>query len=1000
MQTEQARAFLSRAIDWSVAGTGAYANVHYTFVPKNVASVEGMRLPVAGIACVSLDEMIRTITSQANRPATRDIYFCTSLQSVAEEVRKDRAYLKAVRSAQNTKSSKMLFLDVDVKAGGKGYSSTEDALKAVGAFVVAAKLPKPNALVSSGSGGLHVYWILDTSLEGTRWQYLANALAAAAQKFSLLCDTQVTVDRARFLRVPGTVNFKSGTPKAVTLLGNRIGPDIPVTDIADALEPYAGGQVVMLRNDPFAGATPSSLLAGMADDSLSSGIERRNGKVILDSVAPNCEFIRNAIETGGADYGQPLWHLTTLISVFTSGGRDDAHRMAHGYVGDKRSYSPEETDEMFDRLSRDKITKNIGFPSCAKIELAGCSACSRCPLQGQGRSPLNFGVYESAAEETPPAATPAAPTQVTVVPDLIPAPYIRDRRGVVMRPVVLETGLTKHFPIIDYPLRKGWVEEDPWVLHFETEIRAGGRPVSAAISLEAIQGSKDALTKEASRFGIGIKSTEHKGLQEFLMSWFQQLQRSQSAANPHKPYGWAFEGGKRVGFALDGRLYTAQGTITAQEPTGEHVHTYRAAGEAEPWKKAVTKLVTARGNPALNALIGAMAGAPLIGMTGQRGALVSAVSQESGVGKSTTALIGLAIWASPRTGKQTLDDTENSVLKKAGTLSSIPLVWDEVRADVGPDAIRAWSKIVWRIAQGLEKSRLNQASVMQRRESWETMVITTSNMSLAALMAEASTGDTAGLYRIFEFDVPPSGNTATIMDAATLTGELDYNYGHVGVSLAQYWGANIDAVKQDIAAVNALFAKRTTFSTAERLWLSTMVCTVVGAIHLRRLGWVDLDIPKMIDFLVSVLSKLRNEADDSVANMELPNASRSVLAQLVSAARSEYLLITDTIPKIGSRGSAHISTPLTDVSRLKGIYMRLVRDERVLYISKLWATSYLQRARMRPDSVLRSFAKHLGATTTKRTLTAGVRLFTGSQEYVIEIRDRAVLDDLLSDLTP
>ena len=62
---------------------------------------------------------------------------------------------------------------------------------------------RPHAVIASGSGGAHVYWLLAEELSGERCESLNRRLAKA------LGADPVSANRGRFLRVPGTLNHKA-----------------------------------------------------------------------------------------------------------------------------------------------------------------------------------------------------------------------------------------------------------------------------------------------------------------------------------------------------------------------------------------------------------------------------------------------------------------------------------------------------------------------------------------------------------------------------------------------------------------------------------------------------------------------------------------------------------------------------------------------------------------------------------------------------------------------
>lgn len=61
---------------------------------------------------------------------------------------------------------------------------------------------RPHAVVASGSGGVHAYWLLGEALPAGRGESLNRRLAAA------LGGDPASANRGRILRVPGSLNFK------------------------------------------------------------------------------------------------------------------------------------------------------------------------------------------------------------------------------------------------------------------------------------------------------------------------------------------------------------------------------------------------------------------------------------------------------------------------------------------------------------------------------------------------------------------------------------------------------------------------------------------------------------------------------------------------------------------------------------------------------------------------------------------------------------------------
>ena len=70
----------------------------------------------------------------------------------------------------------------------------------------------------------------------------------------------------------------------------------------------------------------------------------------LEPIVKGCAFIRDALATGGKDYSQPMWNLTTLAATFMENGHELAHRMGREHLG----YDTGSTDELWTRKHRER----------------------------------------------------------------------------------------------------------------------------------------------------------------------------------------------------------------------------------------------------------------------------------------------------------------------------------------------------------------------------------------------------------------------------------------------------------------------------------------------------------------------------------------------------------------------------------------------------------------------------------------------------------------------
>lgn len=419
---DQARTYLSRVVPWII---GAYINIHWT---TSKLAVSG-RPYWCGRACTTVEEALIVIEWVMSKPAEfQNIYVCLSAQAECE-VRQYKtgtgSYRNAIRSARGATAFRSLFLDIDVKpADDRAYPDTATAAAGLARFVSESGLPEPTLAVQSGTGGMHVYWVASRDLTPEEWQTMAFALAEAARRHGLKCDSQCTVDAARVLRVPGTLNWKTTPPTQVVLgLASMQPGDYPVEEMQAALAPYMGAQVLA-----FGGVTGSVTRAPGLNDEFTAGIaEVLERPVDIASVAEHCGFVKAALDTRGAAFNNPLWNTTTLIATF--GGREKGRELAHAMASGHPDYSQASTDDLYDRKLREREEKNIGWPKCQTIENMGCGSCAGCPMKSQGLSPLNFGC---GIRDAMTAFTPGTQRKALKAVGLADLPVTPDRREPVL----------------------------------------------------------------------------------------------------------------------------------------------------------------------------------------------------------------------------------------------------------------------------------------------------------------------------------------------------------------------------------------------------------------------------------------------------------------------------------------------------------------------------------------------------------------------------------------
>ncbi|WP_426440113.1 AAA family ATPase [Bradyrhizobium genosp. P] len=395
---EKNRKFLESVVVWpGSANAPGWINLHCHAKNTN-PSIKGGKDFVVGWPFKTVDDFLSRAALVESTSQFFDVWFCTSQQSdIATNAETGKA--KARRLAANATWLKAIWIDIDVKPDdttGKHYTSISKALAAIRKFRKKIGLPTPSAVVKSG-GGVHVYWIADAAMTPDDWRGHAEGLKALLIREGVKCDTGLTTDSARILRVPDTLNHKYSPPRLVKLVHLGRPYDFAtelctlrnVTSIKLAANVLSPSLVPVIEpgHESAFGDPPAPAFASFpgADD-LTARIRRSSHPLDPGPVFEKCGFSRHARDTGGADYDQTLWMYSVLLATFLEGGEAIAHEISKGH----RDYTSADTQAMYERKLADRAERGIGWPSCATIRGAGCQSCATCSFFSLGKSPLHL----------------------------------------------------------------------------------------------------------------------------------------------------------------------------------------------------------------------------------------------------------------------------------------------------------------------------------------------------------------------------------------------------------------------------------------------------------------------------------------------------------------------------------------------------------------------------------------------------------------------------------
>lgn len=958
MTLASAKEYLSRVLPWPEEGQPpSYVNIHWTFKSEKFD-----RPGWGGRAVRTVDEAIKVLEFALKNQTTKDIYACLSSQAMAtpKTTKNGWTYNEPQRTQKNAVALKSIFLDIDCKEE-KGYPDQKTAIAALASFIAKSKMPRPTMVVSSGNG-LHVYWTVEHPLPPDEWKRRAVALAEATKQLGLRADTQCTIDAARILRVPDTFNRKGNEPKAVRLVGSRVPHDYTIEELDAALYPFMAAQTPTLSKPSLATGVNSALSGGLTVNKVPPAK--------LEVLADACPFVKEAVETGGEDFANPLWNLTTLIGTFCEDGREAAHEMAAGHP----DYTEETTDALFDRKAREKEEKGLGWPKCQSIALAGATQCSGCPHKNAGKSPFHFAI--------PPAPPPPSNNNGPRPKDWdLPQGYVRDSDDRVNKVIVNQDGTTDLVPLLNYPIRDPWLQRNPWVLNFSTTV--GPEIVNVELVWTEVQkqgGARAAL----SPYGVALRPGRASLLfEEFMSSWMEKLQTVKNVVVQSSPFGWQVN---RQG-NIEGFTFQEQWTPNGAKPcsAGDPIlaSAYTPHGTLDAWKKAA-KLVTDQKKPALDAVIATAFGAPLVKFIGQEGVMMSLWSAKSGIGKTTAMKTACAVWGDPKKAMAGLSDTSMSVTNKMSQLRALPMYWDELKTE---EDTKRFVNLVFQLSAGRDKSRMTSDIKQRDTGSWQTMLISASNESIIDYVVGKTKMSLAGVYRVFEYEIPDGIGTGLIetAEADNIIGKLNHNHGWAGLEYSKFLGENFLQVEADCLQCRKDVDIEANIPNDQRMWSVLITATLMGAKYANQLGLTEIDEEALKEFMFAKLEDMRRYITKAPNDMTKSDNVENVLAQYLDAMRARHTLWTNTIKLTKGKPAPGEIQIKRDTSRLEAIHVQIGLDVKLMRISSAHFADWLRTKGYTRHVFMRALEEQFGGELIRATLGSGTQ-FATCQQYVIEIQ--------------
>lgn len=737
------------------------------------------------------------------------------------------------REHTNAAWVKALWIDLDC-GEGKEYSTQKEAIGDVIRFCKESGMKRP-LLVNSGNG-VHCYWVFSREISAERWKRLANIWRCVLDHFKVKHDPTCTADLSRILRPVGTHNRKN-EPKLVRLIGG-------VPDVIDPTE-LTQLLVSLVKEHDITITKLEPKRKPLVDNSdLGGGMEYPPSSA--NKVAEHCAQVRFFRDIGG-DVSEPLWYAHLGLLKHTLENDEVCHKWSEGHA----SYDAVATQNKIDQWTH-------GPTLCTKFASLRPEGCDGCSHNGKIKSPIQLGmvVPESKTIEEEDEETGEV-EQLPTIPKRMASrfawtghhlcSYVKNEDGtleqVPFSPMYLFP--KQYSRNMTNKMDMTWVvRERPGKFHeFElpgSVVSVGGRDLSAKLGEQ----------------GIVCLPGGKKAMEQYITEWFNELRQSAEETSAYNTFGW-----HKDGFLLGDTLLKPDGNDVRVRVTGDaekYVTAFAPQGDLAGWVDRVDELYNRPGHEQFQWMMGTGFGAPLVKLLGggMAGCIINGYSVESGLGKSTAGMIGLAMYGDPHKLMLAKNQaTTKGLFAYIGVMSSLPILLDEVTNTKGYE----FSDLVYTFSNGTGRiGAQSDGSLRTNVYGWNTLMSSTSNRAIQSTLAATKINATPEIARVFEYKFVKPVNLMPKIEADDNIPHLLANSGHAGRIYLSYVVQNQPAVKEKLAKVRRLLTDKGRMSQEERFWLAGMTAIVTGLYIARKLKLVQFDLNNLIDWALRQVRSMRD----------------------------------------------------------------------------------------------------------------------------------------------
>tara|TARA_R110000868_G_C10956626_1_gene768118 strand:- start:1697 stop:4696 length:3000 start_codon:yes stop_codon:yes gene_type:complete len=818
------------------------------------------------------------------------------------------------RTQDNVKFVKSLWQDFDVGKYDKdgnlksiAYATREEAWEAIKHLMTEVELPRP-VLVSSGNG-FHTYWPFIESIPPEEWLQIAALARTCYVHLGIKHDTSRDLDVTSILRPVGSFN----KTKPVELVRDQE----PKSHLyyKELFERYIAKHGITPAVAKTKAAAP-----GFENEFAGAKVEFPDSSLAV--AAEFCNQLKLFKDTGCES--EPVWRSCLGVAKHCTDGEE----LAHEWSAKDPRYTEKETSEKI-------INWTTGPTKCDTFKLQNPDGCKGC--KAKCTSPIQLGYT---VETKPPVIIEEEPDGTThnIMPPFWP-------NGFSVLDGVIRIGVKNKDGTMDYH------RVAAPMFYLAERIRTDDGTYAYTVRMN-VKGNQWREFQMPAKFVADIRNAKmllaayeittfnDKYLEHMLQSYSIDARKHAHEVNTFRQFGWNAD---KTGYLIGDSLITAEG----RRPVRVALQTVKSdsllqcgvvKGTKQEWTDGVNALYNVQhGEPWQYAVcFNAFAG-PLIALMDldDWNGIPLVLTSDTGYGKSTVCKVGINALCDVRKTMLT-DSTPASIIGRAGTMNSLPLLMDEVfRSVLEPNDM---ANICYSLANGRMRTGMKSDGTERNPGlAFKLPCSMTGNKNMFNFLSLNKTLlPEATQMRVFEIALEGYPRMASLIDGSAIHTQhmeialhiIDNVHGVWADDYFKFLFENMEMVKAKLKdTALAIIKAFPGNATSIRFFAYHAACTLVGGWIGRKIGAHAFNLTVLRDWSFEHMKRLRVDASKYTENIE--EQFSNMLADLHGT-----VLVTRHFDLLDSK-SGNIEVPMVQI---RGpITARLVlgsdRERGKLYVS-------------------------------------------------------------------